>query len=830
MLTLFTTGLKLLIKAICLFFFFSSLVWSAPYTKLAQDESSIFDESDLADIEGDDSNEIEDDLLEQEFDNLEEDESTNNFDPKDFELLDEDEGMESDESETFKEEKNLETLDGANKEDYEIISDKEGYEIITDEELEAEFEGDESLLDNSKESKESEEDLESLSDEDLDDFGSRDEGSMESDTDSPIEDLPEDQPFIDEPSILEEDTEDPMDQVNEDPVEDSMDEDLMEEPDSFEIQEEDADFIQEPAPMNETEESVETFDEYEEDFTQSVEETSDLSLNLVTNIRYITERDQIVISAEEPPSYEERFNEETNQIIIEILQSKLGENLHWPYILRDFKTDFGLVKADQKNKTTVRVIVQLKEGADIPPVTLSQEGDIIIGVGKIESAASEEFMETEQGRNVLPAKTLEDLYYGDIEFSGSPMSFHVIDADIKQVLRFISEESGLNMVIDETVSGTVTLKLEDVPWDQALYTLFKVKSLGYTRDGNVITILPLIKIEERTKKLKEISERQKIIAPFETKVIPIMYLKAGEIEGKIKEFLTKPAEGLEGGRILVNESSNALVVIDNKESIKKIEAMIQFLDKAPQQVMVESKIVEVSKTFSRSFGLNWNLSGDLPVNISASGVLDFFQSVFDTVSGSWRTEKGTTNVINVSGLPFIGDIGATLNLAEADGTARVLNTTKIFVRSGQSASIEKNTPIQIRSSETQNLQQSVQNEGNVTSTFESLDIKLSSTVTPTVTSSGSIAVDVQINLSDPGPGGGEGQPLAITRTAQTEVLAKNGQTIVVSGIYQKNENQTRSGMPFLRKIPLVKFLFDDRSILKAESEMLMFVTPTLVEN
>ncbi|MDE0091830.1 MAG: secretin and TonB N-terminal domain-containing protein, partial [Oligoflexia bacterium] len=183
--------------------------------------------------------------------------------------------------------------------------------------------------------------------------------------------------------------------------------------------------------------------------------------------------------------------------------------------------------------------------------------------------------------SILPAKTLEDLYFGNIQFSGTPVSFHVIDAPIKQVLRFISEESGLNMVIDETVSGTVTLKLEDVPWDQALHTIFKVKSLGYTRDGNVITILPLAKIEARTKKLKEISDRQKSLSPFETKVIPIMYAKASDIAKQVKEFSTPAGQGVyKGGRIIVHEESNTLVVVDTAVAVKKITAMAQFLDKA----------------------------------------------------------------------------------------------------------------------------------------------------------------------------------------------------------------------------------------------------------
>ena len=802
MLTFFTTRIIFLIKAIALFIFFfisHAWLWSAPYTKWAQEESSIFNESDLADIEGGDTKEPEEDLLEKEFESLDQDESDNNFDPQDFEL---EPDLEEDSLEPQDNEEELKELDGSNKDDYEIISDREGYEIISDEELETEFE-------------ESTEDTDDEASGDIDD-----EDSIEGDLQD-LEDIPEeDDSFTEDSEFMDEDSEDELSLEEEDSTEE--DEMTFEEEDSTEEDE-----------MTFEEEDSQEDDSIEAPQPDSDESSYDMSLNLITNIRYVAEKDQIIISAKEPPSYEDRLNEETNQLVIEILQSQLSKNLGWPFILRDFKTGFGLLQADQKNKTTVRVVIQLREGAERPPISLTDEGEMLIGKADDSMSSLEESeLDNELQADILPAKTLEDLYFGDIKFSGSPMSFHVIDADIKQVLRFISEESGLNMVIDEGVQGGVTLKLEDVPWDQALYTLFKVKSLGYTRNGNVITILPLQKIESRTQKLQDIAERQKAMIPMETKVIPIMYLKVTEIEGKLKEFLSKPVRGAQmaGGRILVNESNNTLVVIDRKENIKKIESMAKFLDKPPQQVMVESKIVEVSKNFARNYGFNWGLSGDLPVSINASGLLDFVQSFFDQISGSWRvSEKGQSNTFNLSGIPLIGDIEASLSLAETDGMARVLNTAKIFVRSGKPASINKNTPIRIPVTNTASVANEVQNQGSTTETFQNLDITFDTSITPTVTSSGSIALNVSINLSDPGPGGA-GEPVSINRTATTEVLAKNGQTVVVSGIYQKSESQGEEGTPFLRRIPILKYLFGNREISKAESEMLMFVTPTLVED
>ena len=874
-------------KSILLIFVFSFLLHfplASSYELVAQTDS-VFDASELEGIEGLDDND-EDSELEDEFGDLSGESGEDNFDAEDFEIIEED--LSDFQSEDKTDSKVLEEAleEDFDKDDYEELSDKPGYEVISDEELEKEFleEEDKELEDEEDRELEDEEDRE-LEDEEGMELEDEEDRELEDEEDRELEDE-EDRELEDEEDRELEDEEDRELEDEEDrELEDEEDRELEDEEDreledeeGMELEDEEDRELEDEEDikkdienmersqeeLEQLEEEIEQVDEGQgegaldleesDTFEDSViegfpaeEEPADLSsLNLITNIRYLAEKDQIVIDSSEIASYQERNNSQTNQLIIEILQSKLGENLHWPYVLRDFNTDFGLIKADQKDSSTVRVLIQLKEGAGFPRTTLSQDGNqIIIGYGDIvnNEIVSEEEVTSSSADigSILPAKTLEDLYFGNIQFSGTPVSFHVIDAPIKQVLRFISEESGLNMVIDETVSGTVTLKLEDVPWDQALHTIFKVKSLGYTRDGNVITILPLAKIEARTKKLKEISDRQKSLSPFETKVIPIMYAKASDIAKQVKEFSTPAGQGVyKGGRIIVHEESNTLVVVDTAVAVKKITAMAQFLDKAPKQVMIEAKIVEVSKSFARNFGFNWSLGGDLPVRINASGFLDFFRSAFDGISGSYQASsqkgEGVEGAFAMNGLPFIGDVNATLNLAENDGSVQILSTIKALTKSGQSASITKNTPILIPASTN-----TVQEAGGATTgttgavgaggvvtqeTFQTQDITLSLQVTPIVTSSGSIAIQVDVNLGDPGGAGGA---FKTDRTAQTEVLAKNGQTVVVSGIYQKSETQTNEGVPFIGKVPLLGWLFSNESVNAAESEMLMFITPTLVE-
>ena len=862
-----------MIRLILLTFVFSfHCAWAASPVIIAQTDS-VFDDSDLADIEGLGGDD-EDSVLEEEFDDLSDDLGADNFDVDDFEMVEPDQKEDEDTTAEESEEDILE--DDFDKSDYEILSDRPGYEVVTDEDLEKEF----SDYKEEEEVEDEIEDMDKEEDETEDIDKEEDEIEDMEEVEDETEDMDKEEDETEDMEEVEDDTED-MEEVedskgsffdmeeedsNQEEIESDIENMEQDQMNLKEIDEEIEETIEEEEELKEAggiqqeEEELEDIEEESlgleeaEDLEEPTieglpveEESVELSdLNLITNIRYLAEKDQIVIDTSEIASYQERTNTETNQLIIEVLQAKLGENLHWPYVLRDFKTDFGLIKADQKNSSTVRVVIQLKESVGFPKTVLSADGlQIIIGYGDIvgnEIVSGDEIQsQTSDFKSILPAKTLEDLYFGNLEFSGAPVSFHVIDAPIKQVLRFISEESGLNMVIDESVAGTVTLKLEDVPWDQALHTIFKVKSLGYTRDGSVITVLPLSKIEERSKKLKEISDRQKALAPFQTKVISIMYAKAVDIEKQVNPFLTPAGNGLhKGGRIIVQDEGNTLVVVDTAKTIKKISAMAKFLDKPPQQVMVEAKIVEVTKSFARNFGFNWNLRGDLPVRINSSGVLDFFTSAFEGLNGSYSVSSrgGESNTFSMNGLPFIGDVNATLNLAQNDGSVQVLSTTKVLTKSGQSASITKNTPILIPATRT-----TAQGADSATNTpidggaavpgstvaqetFQTQDVQLSLQVTPIVTSSGSISLKVDMNLSNPG---GQGGAFKTDRTAQTDVLTKNGQTIVISGVYQKDEVQTNEGLPWLGKIPFVGWLFKNASTNSTESEMLMFLTPTLVD-
>ncbi|MGI9548468.1 MAG: type II secretion system protein GspD, partial [Bdellovibrionales bacterium] len=182
--------------------------------------------------------------------------------------------------------------------------------------------------------------------------------------------------------------------------------------------------------------------------------------------------------------------------------------------------------------------------------------------------------------------------------------------------------------------------------------------------------------------------------------------------------------------------------------------------------------------------------------------------------------KNSSGSLNISGIPFLGDIGASLNIAEGGGYAKVVSSPKVVTISGKKASITRNAPILIAKSVTTSL------EGNTTETRETQDVRIQLDVTPTVTSQGSVFLDVSVDRED---AGGPDGSFKIARTAKTEVLVQNGHTIVIGGIYEEEQVKNSDGIPFLRKVPFLNLLFNQFQKTKSKSELLVFLTPKLLD-
>ena len=594
-----------------------------------------------------------------------------------------------------------------------------------------------------------------------------------------------------------------------------------------------------PTEGKDTEETTADLDEED----PSLEETTPAGdLVVVQNIRYSAEDNKIYINGTGAFSYQQRENTANNQFVIEIDSAILSEGLQErPFIMKDFDTDMALLMADQKDSSTVRIVLQMRETASMPSLSVGEGGDLVISpsVGDTTladgSGASHGDSVMQEGGGfggdiageVLPAKSSEDFFLKTPRFTGRPISIHFKEVDVRDVLYFISEGTGLNMVLDDEVSGNISIKLRNVPWDQALITVMKTKKLGYVREGNVIRIMKLDSLKKNQEDIQKMLENQKVLESLKVKVIPVVYAKAGELKKHTELFLSKeggeggsPGSGRPRGKIVVDSETNSLIVVDTEKAIKQIEDMVKSLDKSPTQIMIEAKVVEATENFVRDVGFRWRYEGQ-EMNLkpfqetfgdSLEIRLDGGLNIFGDSAG------GTSNIaFNLFFAP-LGQLDIDLGLSEVEGTARIISAPRVMVLNGKTATISQ-------SSQSLSPKVTVTDESSTTST-ERETASLNFKVTPQITVLGSIFMNIDVTRQFFGQRDTvtRARP-TFTRSAKTEVLVNNGQTVVIGGIYQYDEQRGEDGFPILRHIPILNWFFSRWTLDKQKNELLLFLTP-----
>ena len=616
--------------------------------------------------------------------------------------------------------------------------------------------------------------------------------------------------------------------------------------------------VEEEVVQADEEDSVEVDD----DSALMAEEETDFSSAggagvVINSIRYEAGENKVYIDGTGSFSYQSRENKENNQFVVEIPGAVLSESLQErPFVMKDFNTAIAFLQADQKDSNTVRVVIQMRGNAGLPAVNLSDTGSLVIsapdgsggGVGNVAGTAGVlsspvgsggddsgggevgENAYTGSSEEVLPAKSLEEFFLHTPQFSGKPISITFQDVDVRDVLNFISEDSGLNMVLSDDVRGNISIKLRNVPWDQALITVMKTKKLGYVREGNVIRIMSLNALRQDQQEIQKMIESQKVLEPLKVKVIPLVYTKAQDVQKQVEAFLNKKR----GGQIIVDSQSNSVIVTDTARAISRIEAVINSVDKSPTQVMIEAKIVEARENFVRSLGISWDFTGkpfnatdqlgwNPGLNLEVGGGI----SAFSSVRGPAGNVAGRTASSNLTvNFAPIGDLDLTLGLSEAEGLAHVISAPRIMVLNGEKAKITQTT--QAISVTTQ---QSSDTGNTLGTSAETDDAVLNFEVSPQITALGSVFLDVNMTREFFGPIADESTQARPknSRSANTKVLVNNGQTIVIGGIYQHDETRSDEGFPILRHIPILNWLFSRFTTDQQRNELLLFLTPRVLD-
>lgn len=565
----------------------------------------------------------------------------------------------------------------------------------------------------------------------------------------------------------------------------------------------------------------------------------------INNIRYVAGEDKIHITGSDEVLYQVRKNEEKKQFIIEMSNAVLSENLKWPFIMKEFNTRMAFLKADQKDPKTVRVVIQMREEGSWPSVSSEPGGGLTVFTsgqekqndllladdeeGVFSDTASEQEGQRENMFVGDRGTTYEDFLMNKYKFTGKSISLHFKNMDLKEILYYISEQTGLNMVVDENVQGSLSLKLRNVPWDQALVTVLKTKGLAYSREGNVLRIMTKSTFQARQNELKQLLQTKKVLEPLEVKVIPVVYAEVGSIVTQIRPFLTKGR-----GNVTQDQKTNSLIVTDVASAIERLTPLIEKLDKSPQQVMIEAKIVEARETFVKNFGLNLEFIGrslnDFPLfgkdsmGLSVSGDITAFPASRQGGSQGGATGGRTLNSNLNIGFAPVGQLDAVLGISENEGMARVISAPRIMVLNGETAQITQSTEsIDIATVTAANAGTTTQANRN--------PVVFEFNVTPKITAVGSVFMQVTMRRQYSGPivhDATQARPTN-TREANTKVLVGNGQTIVIGGMYQSDVTKSDESLPLLKYIPIINWFFTKKISDESRNELLLFLTPRVLD-
>ena len=442
-----------------------------------------------------------------------------------------------------------------------------------------------------------------------------------------------------------------------------------------------------------------------------------------------------------------------------------------------------------------------------------KKGDVLFESAEALLAQQDKPSDRQELNNAYRSKTVGG---GESQYTGEPISLDLKDADIKDVFRTISELTGLNIVIDPDVHGTVTVRLENVPWDQALELILKQNGLGYIIENNVMRIATIGKLqtEERDRAALDLARQTSL--PTKTVTKKLSYARAGATAGTVKRVMSPR------GDIIVDERTNTLIIREIADFMPTVLQLIDSLDTPTPQVIIESRIVETTKTFGRSLGVNWGFTGVADAAHGNTTNLVFPNN--GTLNGTVIARPDGTAVPSSSGLALrLGNVLDSFNLdialsaAENEGLAKVISSPRVAAMTNTQASIQTGTQIP------------VQTTVNNTTTVNYIDATLQLQVTPQITAEGTVLMDVNIQKRAPLAAipGTPNLPISI-RQARTQIIVKDGGTAVIGGIFQMNNNDTYQNVPGLWKIPIIGNLFRSKITADDHEELIIFITPRIV--
>jgi type IV pilus assembly protein PilQ len=410
-------------------------------------------------------------------------------------------------------------------------------------------------------------------------------------------------------------------------------------------------------------------------------------------------------------------------------------------------------------------------------------------------------------------------------YTGARMTLDFANADIRNILKLIGEVSKRNIVWGHEVKGTVSMRLKNVPWDQALDVVLDINKLGMIVDGNIIRVMTKeaikaleqeeeAKLKAERERIKEIKTAQKAAEaeePLVTDYITVNYQDVTAIKTLIEENVKGPR-----GRLSVDTATKTIIITDTASNVKDAKALKERQDRPIKQVMIEARIVEASTDLTRDIGVEWTGSyqtsrhpwgGSGPRTYAYNFATNFTMPTA-TTAGIAFANTAATKVLN-----------AQIALAETEGEAKTLSAPKIVTRDTVTATIKQGTKIVIPSG--------TDSSGN--KTYEQVDATLKLEVTPKITPNNMVIMTIDVSEDEPDYAHAIGDNIPIkTKNANTEMMVASGDTVIIGGIYKETKGLTSESVPWFSKIPIIGWLFKREKRVTGKSELLIFLTPTVL--
>lgn len=425
-------------------------------------------------------------------------------------------------------------------------------------------------------------------------------------------------------------------------------------------------------------------------------------------------------------------------------------------------------------------------------------------------------------------------------YSGERVNLNFQDIEVRALLEILADVADLNIVVADTVTGSITLRLTNVPWDQALDIILETKGYDKRKAGNIIYVAPFDELAAREQKAREAELKQEQLAALRSEVIQVNYAKASELSG-----LLRGGEGSsllsERGTVTVDERTNTLLVSDTPDKLEEVRALVELLDVPVQQVLIESRIVIASNDFTHELGVRFGATsvqeaGDGAVAFSGgANAADFLIDGFRT--GGLPTDPPSLGDRLAVSLPVASPAGRfglavlqpdylldlELSALQAEGRGEVVSNPRVITANQQEASIEQGVEVPFQTA----------SDGGTNVQFKKATLRLA--VVPQITPDNRIIMDLEVNKDNVGrtvPSGVEGGfiPSIDTRQVKTQVLVEDGETVVLGGIYETTRSESESKVPVLGDLPLLGGLFRSKRNANDKVELLIFVTPKILRD